>query len=200
RAIKDGMHVIALDNLLTGNIKNLEHLLDKLIEWRRYRTGEVTPNYMDIRLGVLTDPVQTVYDERAAEKGIQFNKYCPNSDFFIRTDPDRVRRLLRLLLDHAFDIDDVCSVEFTASVDTSTLQFTIAGETETGEEMRTNAEGGDGFEQKSDRKGKGRSRTEIPIKLPLARNIVDLLGGKLTVSSAGSQGTSFSVILPIKSH
>jgi len=181
---------------LLERTRQLENVLSKLSEFQKYRQGEIQPHFRYITIGRLISDLVKQYEEKSAETGVGFEFFSPNPDFQIITDPDRTRRVINLLLDRAFQITTRGKVEFIVSVSEQALSFTISDNSvdeaeETSETRKNNTS------IKTDDTGiKSRS---VLLKLPLARNIVEKINGKLIMSSQGVSGSSISIQLPLKS-
>ncbi|HEX6140476.1 MAG TPA: HAMP domain-containing sensor histidine kinase [Candidatus Limnocylindria bacterium] len=182
----------------TEQINRLEWMSTNLLDLSRIDAG-IFP--MDVRWGDLRDPVRSVveaHSEQAEQRGVSLSVEVPTSPIMLRFDRERIVQLLSNLVGNG-------------------LKFTPRGG-----EVRIGARdaGPDAIVEVAD-SGPGIREDELPhvfdrffrgtnvgearasgsgLGLSIARSIVEMHGGEITVTSAPGQGAVFRVRLPHEPH
>ena len=174
------------------NSERLQHLVDELLELSRLETGRVQ---LMLKKGSVTIPIKTLvhsFDHLAERLGIRYRCNFPQTDVQGYLDAGKLEKILGNLVSNAFkytqkggsvDIDVECSEKY--------LWVTVT-------------DSGKGISEKdiphifdrfyrvegSEQKGSG-------IGLALAKELVGLYKGRLTVESKVGLGSTFSLQLPL---
>lgn len=182
---------------LLQKTRQLQIILDKLMELKNYRSGKINPHFRYISIGNLLDNLLEHFTGKAKSAGIEFEFFSPNPEFQVLTDPDRVRRAIGLLLDRAIYITKTGKVEFDVSVDAKEMRITVSDNIPGDNDSLEVAEEERPVPLTDESMEKIKSRS-ILLKLPLARNIIEKINGKLVMSTFGSLGSRISIQLPLK--
>lgn len=172
---------------LQEQVRQLQAMVSKLVELKRYRSGTVTPDFADVTLGALVGPLREVYQNRATRQHIDFTFVSDDPHIKTSTDAERLRRAMALLLERAFE-EAPAAVSCSLHVRESRIEFVLE------QHPRENAAiAHSGLHLVA-------AGANQPVKLPLAQNIVTMLGGSLVISAAGSRGTRLMMTVPVIVH
>ncbi len=187
-------------------IRSGEHLLsliNDVLDMSKIESGRVSLYKSDFSLFNLLDSVKDILSLRVSVKDLQFIfNYADNLPTFINTDEKKIRQVLLNLLGNAIkftesgfvslsvEIDDVPVMPYDVS---HYLRFVVedsgpgiaAHELSTLFETFVQTESGRNAEQ-----GTG-------LGLSISRTFVELMGGRIRVSSTLGQGSRFEFIIPV---
>jgi len=180
---------------IKASARHLLTLIEEILAFSRMGTGheEIMLETVDLR-----EPVQEIADHMrilAAEKGLGFEVHTPDSPAPIETDPGKLKQALRHLISNAIKFTTKGRVLIDAGLRDGEAVIEV---TDTGigiapehrerifepfwqaEEATTRERGGTG------------------LGLSVARHLVRLLGGDVTVESEPGKGSTFTVRLPAR--
>ena len=181
--------------LASGN--DLLRLINDILDISKVEAGHMQVCVDETDLAQLVDNLYTVFESQAQEQHLAFSvRVDPDAPKSLRTDRYRVEQILRNLLSNA-------------------IKFTDQGEVE----MRVRAEGdGVRFEVRDSGIGIGPDQLALifePFRqvdgsnkrryggtglgLSISRDLANLLGGRIEVSSELGKGSCFSLWLPLRS-
>jgi len=178
---------------IKASARHLLTLIEEILAFSRVGTGreQILLETVDLR-----EPVQEIADHMrilAAEKGLGFEVHTPDSPAPVTTDPGKLRQALRHLIANAIKFTaegrvliDACVRNGEAVIEVTDTGIGIAPEHRErifepfwqAEEATTRERGGTG------------------LGLSVARHLVRLLGGDVTVESEPGKGSTFTVRLP----
>jgi signal transduction histidine kinase len=179
---------------LRRNAQRLLRLIDDLLDLSRIDAGQLRLDLASIDLGAMTRQLKAVFASAAEARGLSLVREGPETTSEVWGDAHRLDSALSNLLGNAF--------KFTPAGGTVTLRLE-----ERADDVRmTVQDTGPGitpvdlphiFERyyQADDRG-GRKAGGVGIGLALARNLVELHGGKLEVASEPGQGAAFTITLP----
>ncbi len=171
---------------LVDEAAHLQQLVDRLVELRRFREGEAPAANSFIKLSSLVKPVISHFEELAEEKQVNFECNCPEQSRRIRTDPDRLRRTLSLLIQKAMNGNGASKVALQVIPRNGNVEFSISTNSEylnAGSES-TNPSDGDS------------DNISMRLEMPLARHLTTLLGGVLEEETGGAGDKLFNLVIP----
>ena len=180
---------------IKASARHLLTLIEEILAFSRMGTGreQIMLETVDLR-----EPVQEIADHMrilAAEKGLGFEVHTPDSPAPIETDPGKLKQALRHLISNAIKFTTKGRVLIDAGLRDGEAVIEV---TDTGigiapehrerifepfwqaEEATTRERGGTG------------------LGLSVARHLVRLLGGDVTVESEPGKGSTFTVRLPAR--
>jgi signal transduction histidine kinase/purine-cytosine permease-like protein/CheY-like chemotaxis protein len=173
---------------------HLLSLIEGTLDLARIEGGKMNLELRSVRWLDTLDEIRSLFELQAAEKGLQFQFDAPaHLPPVVRADAKRLRQVLINLLGNA--------VKFTAT-GSVTLRVRHAREMASFEIIDTGPGMSDAMVQKVfepfERGGGGAGTSGAGLGLTIAKMLVDLMGGELTVSTALGQGTNFKarVFLP----
>jgi len=178
--------------------RNLLQLIGDILDFSKIESGQFTTELIDCPLDELLNSVEALLRLKAQEKGIEFKINVSNNlPACLRTDPTRLRQCLINLLGNAIKFTGAGHVHLNVSMDEKGDKDVVRFDVEdTGIgippekhdvifNMFTQADGS--MTRKYGGSGLG---------LSITRQLIDLLGGSLTLSSAEGEGSVFSLTLP----
>ena len=176
--------------------QHLLQLIEEILTFSRVEAGRERVEVEPVRLGDLADEVCAIIEPLAEKRGLDFLVSVPSEPVVLRTDPRKVRQVLLNLLGNA--------VKFTASGEVA-FRAEARGE-EVWLEVRDTGIGIAPEHLEKIFEPFWQAETEMHARvsgtglgLPVTRQLVELLGGTLEVSSSPGQGSVFLVRLPMES-
>jgi signal transduction histidine kinase/HAMP domain-containing protein len=188
--------------------KDLLNLLNGILDLAKVESGTVTVEIADLSLTRLQTALIREFEHVAQGKGLGFTvDLDPGSPESIATDPQRLRQVLNNLLANAFKFTETGRVEVAIGPATSgwsqgvdslaAATFVLAirvTDTGIGISPEQHQRIFEAFAQ-----GDGttaRLYGGTGLGLSISRELIGLLGGEITVSSAQGEGSTFTVFLP----
>ncbi|OJX81837.1 ATP-binding protein [Magnetospirillum sp. 64-120] len=176
--------------------RHLLELLNAVLDVAKIEAGAMTLSREKVEIAPLLREVAAIHQPLAVSKGLEFTvELDPALPAVVTADPVRVRQVLHNLLSNAVkftasgsvrlrvqheNADIVLRVEDTGPGIPLELQGKIFEKFHQGDAFLTRAHGGTG------------------LGLTLARHLVDLMGGTMTLESTVGQGSRFAFTLPVE--
>jgi PAS domain S-box-containing protein len=177
--------------------QHLLQLIEEILTFSRVEAGRERVDVEAVELRALAREVCAIIEPLAEKKSLSFRVDVPPGDAALRTDPRKVRQILLNLLGNA--------VKFTAQGEV-TFRAEVRGETVV-MEVRDTGIGIAGEHLEKIFEPFWQAETEMHARvsgtglgLPVTRQLVELLGGRMRVTSAPGQGSLFRVELPVDFH
>ena len=177
--------------IINRNTHRLQHLIDQLLELSKIESGQIHLNLMQ---GGLVDFIKSItfsFESIAESKNISLNTSFPKALQQAFYDKDKLEKIISNLLSNAFKYTPEGGV-VTLTLDLTDshyiLEVSDTGKGMSKEEMKRIFERFYRVEG-TEEKGTG-------IGLALAKEMVDLQNGQISVSSLKDQGTTFKVRIP----
>lgn len=195
QALRDTPHQSQL-TLIEKSAQKLLQLVNQLLDLSKLEGGmmQVTPEY-----GNITEAIQPIYDAfslLAQQKAIIFAWNHPEIVPPFAFDRDKIEKILNNLLSNAFKFTpDGGKIILSTQLLDQQLLITVK-DTGIGMDAHTLAHIFSRFYQADNtatRRGEGTG-----IGLALVRELVELLGGKVTAQSLTGEGSTFVVSLPVQ--
>ncbi|MCR5411149.1 MAG: response regulator, partial [Lachnospiraceae bacterium] len=181
--------------------KMLLMLVNDVLDFSKIEAGKMEISEAEYRLSALLRDIMPMLEERAAEKKLRFNTVIL-SDVPDRqiSDEFRIRQILVNLINNAIKYTDTGSVTLMIGGDSS-------GEENFDLELRVK-DTGRGIREE-DQKHLFEAFTRADVKknrniegtglgLAIVKNILDSMGGKISVTSRYGEGSEFAIVLPVK--
>ncbi len=187
---------------------DLLRLLDDILDLAKVESGTVKLEISELLLAELQGAIERDFEHVAEHKGVAFSvELAPDLPASIATDPGRLRQVLKNLLSNAFKFTE--TGEVTLRVGVAENGWSPANETlgKAGEVTAfTVSDTGIGITAEVQRRmfeafaqadgTTARQYGGTGLGLSISRELVQLLGGEIALSSAPGEGSSFTVYLP----
>lgn len=180
--------------LIRRNTDRLSGLVDRILDLTRVEAGAVEPHWVEADVEELVAGIAANFRPAIEHSGLEFDVVCDELDQDAYVDVDMFERILLNLLANAlkFTARGRISLRLSGSDVGYAVTVTDTGIGIAAEDLDLVF---DRFRQ-LERGDERRSREGAGIGLSLARQLVELLGGRITVRSEQGQGSTFTVSLP----
>lgn len=179
------------------NSERLLQLVNQLLDLSRLESGQMEVRTENIDLVRWLRLLVQQFSSLAGQKRVELSFYTDTPELWISADPDKLEKILQNLISNAFKFigkEGVITVSFTR-VSGDQLAISVA-DNGIGIAPEKLPYVFDRFYQAD--ATDTRSREGAGIGLALCKEMVTLLGGSVSVSSALHSGTTFTVRLPYK--
>jgi len=172
----------------------LSHRIDDLMQLARMEIGPLKVNITLIDLRALIRDTVDYLQPAISQSGQLLNVFLPDSLPLVPADGERLRQVLINLIDNAMKYTPSGS-EITVAAREEGIDLIV--------EVKDNGEGMSGelrerlFQPYSRVRSDRQSLKGLGLGLLIARNIVELHGGKIWVKSNSGAGTTFSFSIPL---
>lgn len=179
--------------------KDLLILINDILDLSKVEAGKMDLNLEEIKISEIAKSIKSSFQKMAAEKGVEL-KVSVHADLPINiiTDRQRLEQIIKNLVSNAlkFTSKGYVAVDFLPDVDEQ-LQIAV---TDTGigiaeEKHQVIFEAFQQADGSTARKYGGTG-----LGLSISRELVQVLGGRITLSSKPGQGSTFKVIIPQELH
>jgi len=193
-AIEDRQTTVDFLNRMNGEVDNMTHLIDELIELSRIETGNANLNLMPVDLNFLVRESAERLAPMAERKQINLKTVLTAELPTVPADRDRIQQVISNMIHNAIKFNrEKGEVKITTSLsgDSVTVQIADSGAGISKDDLPHI------FERffKAD---KSRSSLGSGLGLAIARHIVQAHKGKIWVESQEGKGSVFSFSLPVK--
>lgn len=176
--------------------RHLLELLNTVLDVAKIEAGAMTINREPVGIGSLAREVAAIHQPVAQGKGLDFAvELDPGLPETMAADPVRVRQVLHNLLSNAVKFTNGGSVRLSARREGEVVVLRVADTgpgiaAELQEKIFEKFHQGDAFLT--------RSHGGTGLGLTLARHLVDLMGGTMSLESTVGQGSLFAFTLPVE--
>ncbi|MEM9413966.1 MAG: ATP-binding protein [Planctomycetota bacterium] len=183
-------------NVIGRESQRLERLVSEMLSVSEIEAGAIELNRDDVRLDALFQQAESDYSANAQEKQIELTFDLPPKLPVVRGDRDKLAVVIQNLLGNAIKYSpDGGEVRVHVDVSPGQLTFEVS-DTGIGISEEDQARIFEKFQRANDpRIG---DITGSGLGLALAREVIRLHGGDLTVESVLNEGSTFKAVLPIK--
>jgi len=184
-------------NSIQKSGERLLHLLNNIIDISRIEANDLMLQIKSFELKALLDQVISLFNFRANEKGIRIASDISN-EVYVEVDPETLTRVLSEILDNAIKYTDkgYVKIELVENDPEGMLSLMIK-DTGIGIDSSYLPFIFEAFRQES--LGYTRQYQGAGLGLPLAKRMMNLMGGQLEVYSEKSIGTNVRLIIPYAS-
>ena len=176
---------------------DLMTLINEILDLAKIESGTMAVDVGPVRFGNLRDYVDQTFRQVAEEKGLAFTlELDPSLPPAIETDDMRLRQVLRNLLSNAMKFTEKGRVHlriYRAAVDVIGFAVSDTGIGIPKDKQQLIFESFQQADGSTSRKYGGTG-----LGLTISREIAGLLGGDLRVDSVVSQGSTFTLFLPVQ--
>lgn len=180
---------------ITQSGDRLLHLLNDIIDISRIEANDLEIHLVSCDLSEIVRSKVEQYDPRAKEKGIKII-YADDHIKRIHADPEIVARIITVVLDNAVKFTNKGFIKVYQEVSTQ-IQMVVLSVKDTGIGIDKVflSQVFDAFRQES--LGYSTSYQGAGLGLPLSKKMIELLGGKIEISSDKGSGTLVQLFFPI---
>lgn len=180
---------------------SLLHVLNDILDFSKVEAGQLDIEEVDFDVAQVIDSAFTVLQMRATEKALRFDFIYPDAELpRLRGDPSRLNEILLNLLGNSIKFTRegsvvlICSIS-KRTIDSLVLQFTIrdTGIGMTAEDIDHVFEPFTQADSSINRRFGGSG-----LGLAICKDLIQLMGGTLSVESEPGNGSEFTVELPYK--
>jgi len=183
-------------NRIQGAAQHLLALINDILDLAKIEAGRMPLHLDDVALSEIMTEITQQIEPMVKKKKLSLNVELPSSELKLHTDRTKVKQILLNLLSNAVKFTHHGGVWVTVSKDEEDLRFDVR---DTGIGIR-------GVDLESiweDFRQVDQSRTRefggTGLGLSITRKLVDALGGHVFAESVYGKGSTFTVVLPIRS-
>ncbi|WP_353131844.1 response regulator [Pseudopedobacter sp.] len=176
---------------------SLLELIDEILDLSKIEAGKMTLDYQDISIEGIIQEMQALFAPIVREKNLQFDiKVNSDVNQTIETDKMRLEQVIKNLLSNAIKFTSKGSVGFSISKEKENVLFSVK---DTGigippEQQKIIFEAFQQADGSTRRKFGGTG-----LGLSISREIAKLLGGEIRLTSRENEGSTFTLVVPIRS-
>lgn len=198
-AIEDGENDAATRakclNVINGETRRLERIVGEMLSVAEIEAGSFEVHYDDVRLDQMFDELRVEYEQQATEKKIGLKFELPPKLPVIQGDRDKMLLALHNLVGNALKYTpNGGKVQVTVAADDTTLSVLVK-DTGFGISEEDQEKIFDRFYRAKD--PRVAKITGTGLGLTLAREVVRLHGGDITVESKLDHGSTFTLKVPV---
>lgn len=187
---EDGVNPKEAARVIRRSAEHLTSLIEGLLDISQIESGVLRIKQDVVRLSTFLDQLVWMMRPGAEAKGLEFHCILPERlPEFVRMDQNRLRQVLINLLSNAIKFTDHGSVTFRLRYAGQIAVFEIV-DTGPGIALEDHARIFTPYER-----GAAANQPGIGLGLPIARAIVEILGGKLEMDSTPGEGSRFAVTM-----
>jgi PAS domain S-box-containing protein len=172
---------------MNRQVERLVRLVNDLLDVSRLQSGQLKLEISDVDLGQLTREVVTRFADQAARAHCELSWHCPS--VYVSTDPLRFEEVISNLVENALKYGKGHPVELELSELGDWVQLTVRDHG-----IGISREDQERIFERFERAAPGHEGTGLGLWI--VRQILDGLGGSITVESTLGQGSTFTVSLP----
>ena len=196
-------------SVILGSGRDLLHLLNTILELAKVESGTVVVEMAEVSVEELRTGLVREFEKVAEGKGLGYSfDLSPDVPESIVTDPQRLRQILKNLLVNAFKFTETGEVAVSVCVAADGWSPSTRTLVEAEAVMAIAvSDTGIGIGKEHERRifeafvqGDGttaRLYGGTGLGLSISRELVGLLGGEITVTSAQGEGSTFTIYLPL---
>lgn len=171
---------------------DLKEYIDVLFDWFKLGSDEFTMNIVSVEIVALTRDILIDWIPIFEDKQIEYVIEIPERPFIVKLDTDGFMRILNNLIQNTLSHSQADKIVLELSQQDKNIKLSLS-------------DNGIGIE-KEDLKhiferlykcDKGRSQKGSGLGLSIARQLVEKMGGKISVESTPGSGTSFTLLFPL---
>ncbi len=183
-------------NRIQGAAQHLLALINDILDLAKIEAGRMPLHLDDVTLGDIMTEISQQIEPMVKKKALTLNIEMPSRGLVLHTDRTKVKQILLNLLSNAIKFTHQGGISVTVSKDEEDLRFDVR---DTGIGIRES----DIDSIWEDFRQVDQSRTRefggTGLGLSITRRLVDALGGHAFAESVFGRGSTFTVVLPIRS-
>jgi PAS domain S-box-containing protein len=182
-------------NRIQGAAQHLLALINDILDLAKIEAGRMPLHLDDVTLGDIVKEISQQMEPLVKKRSLSFTVDMPTKDIMLHTDRTKVKQILLNLLSNAVKFTHQGGIWVTVSKDEDDLRFDVR---DTGIGIRAS----DLESIWEDFRQVDQSRTRefggTGLGLSITRKLVDALGGHVFAESVFGKGSTFTVVLPIR--
>jgi len=183
-------------NRIQGAAQHLLALINDILDLAKIEAGRMPLHLDDVTLGDIMNEIAQQIEPLVTKRALTFKMEMPSKNLTLHTDRTKVKQILLNLLSNAVKFTHHGGIWVTVSKDEEDLRFDVR---DTGIGIRAS----DLESIWEDFRQVDQSRTRefggTGLGLSITRKLVDALGGHVFAESEFGKGSTFTVVLPIRS-
>ena len=183
-------------NRIQGAAQHLLALINDILDLAKIEAGRMPLHLDDVTLGDIINEISQQMEPLIKKRSLTFTVEMPSKDVTLHTDRTKVKQILLNLLSNAVKFTHHGGIWVSVSRDEEDLRFDVR---DTGIGIRAS----DLESIWEDFRQVDQSRTRefggTGLGLSITRKLVDALGGHVFAESVFGKGSTFTVVLPIRS-
>ena len=186
-------------NTLQYSADLLHALVSDVLDISKIEQGKMEPQLEDFDFFGMAKAMCKTFEFRLSQRPVEFQcEIAPEVPQYLRTDPTFLNQILLNLINNSFKFTEQGYIQCTAATHIiegqNWIEFTV---NDTG--MGISPEQLPFIFERFNQAGKvKRTRDGAGLGLPITKQLVELLGGKIDVQSTLDTGSSFRVLLPFE--
>jgi len=180
--------------LVERNVVRLARMVDAMLDFSRMEAGRLGPQTSVVEVGAFTRTLASAFAPAMESAGLEFVVDCPDLPRHAVLDRDMYERVVLNLLSNALKYTRRGSVVVRLADSGTQFSLTVS-DTGIGIAAKDHARVFERFAQLPRRAG-ARSWEGAGIGLAMVKQLTELMGGTVTLTSAVGRGSAFTVRLP----
>ena len=176
---------------------DLLNLINDILDISKVEAGKLDLNPQQISISALADTMQSIFTPLATQKKLDFKvEIAPGTPSNVHSDRQRLEQIIKNLLSNAIKFTDKGSVSLMIATDDNDQISFVVQDTGIGIDKHFHDTIFAPFRQvdgTSSRKYGGTG-----LGLSISRNLANLLGGDISLTSASGEGSRFTLTLPLQ--
>jgi len=183
-------------NRIQGAAQHLLALINDILDLAKIEAGRMPLHLDDVKLGDIMTEISQQIEPLIKKKKLTFNVEMSQADLVLHTDRTKVKQILLNLLSNAVKFTHHGGITVTTTRDEADLRFDV---TDTGIGIRSEDLNSIWEDFRQVDQSRTREFGGTGLGLSITRKLVDALGGHVFAHSEFGKGSTFTVVLPIRS-
>ena len=183
-------------NRIQGAAQHLLALINDILDLAKIEAGRMPLHLDDVTLGDIITGISQQIEPLVKKKSLTFTVEMPSKDLSLHTDRTKVKQILLNLLSNAVKFTHHGGIWVTVSKDEEDLRFDVR---DTGIGIRASDLESIWEDFRQVVQSRSREFGGTGLGLSITRKLVDALGGHVFAESVYGKGSTFTVVLPIRS-
>jgi len=176
--------------------QHLLALINDILDLAKIEAGRMPLHLEDVTLAHIMKEISQQIEPLVRKKDLAFNVELPSKPLVLHTDRTKVKQILLNLLSNAVKFTHTGGIWITVLKDDEDLRFDVR---DTGIGIRENDLGAIWEDFRQVDQSRTREFGGTGLGLSITRKLVDGLGGHVFAESVFGKGSTFTVILPVRS-